>query len=176
VLFHAPTENHELCVSLLEEEFDELKSIATQPVLVGNHDFSDSASVYSFQKGMKTFPFVVETGADVLDDFMLWVLVSEVCDLSFEIWFLVGAGDSGVTDFRFLSFAGRSFFLVEESFHIIESVESKSTRGSKGPHSSIAIPSLQSAGGDSILLLNFGCRDISTTLIRLAHAGRREVE
>jgi len=103
----ARTVNHELCASLLEDPLDQLRSVATEAVLVANDNCVDRSFVYASQKGKKSLPLVVEPGPDVGEDFVAGVRSAEVGDLPLEVLLLVGAGDAGVADsdsllFRFL--------------------------------------------------------------------------
>ena len=74
---------------------------------------------------------------------MVWIFVSQVVDLSFEICFLMFARDSCVA--KFLSFWSDGSFLGEESFDIMYSVETKASRSSDGFDSSLSIPSPKTA-------------------------------
>ena len=42
-------ENHEFCINLSEDPFDELHSEASKSIFVGHHDLSDAAFVDAFQ-------------------------------------------------------------------------------------------------------------------------------
>jgi hypothetical protein len=53
--------NHEFGTGFVEEPFEELNSIATESVFVGNHNFVDISLVYSFQKPLETLSVVVES-------------------------------------------------------------------------------------------------------------------
>jgi len=48
------------------------------------------------QKGKKPFALEIETASDVSEDLTLRVEALEVVDLSFEVFFLLGAADSAI--------------------------------------------------------------------------------
>ena len=97
---------------------------------------------------------------------MVWIFGLEIADLSFEICFLMVAGDSNITDFLFLFFEGAFMSLGEESFNISDFIEMKSSWGSNCFDFSISIPSPKTAGRNSKVFLDFGSTNV---LIRSTH-------
>ena len=96
--------NHEFCASLCEDPVDQLKSESAQAVSVLNDNRRDKSAVYLVQKGDKSLPFEIEAGSDVLDDFVLGVGFLQELDLTFEVGFLVLAGDARVADVALFGF------------------------------------------------------------------------
>lgn len=81
-----------------KDAFHEFEGKTTQSVSPGNHQLADFSAHRAFQNGRKTAAVPVDSAADVGDDFVVRVLVSEVLDLPFEVGTLVFAADSGVAD------------------------------------------------------------------------------
>jgi hypothetical protein len=88
------------CVCLIEKDesgagpFDDplnqLDAEAREAVTVGHHNFVDQSFLDVFQKPREAFPFVVETGSDVLVNFVVGESGLYRLDLSAEVVFLLG--------------------------------------------------------------------------------------
>jgi hypothetical protein len=70
----------------------------------------------AFHQGHKPWPLVVESGADVLVELVLWVRLPELFDLSLEVRCLLRARDSGVDD---LGLALLTIFTTEERIDVM---------------------------------------------------------
>jgi len=77
--------DHDFRVVEFTERFDEFKSVPTESIAVGDNNFVDISAVDEFQKGLKVFAFVVETGTNVFVSLMVWVRFLEDFDLSIEV-------------------------------------------------------------------------------------------
>jgi len=82
----------------MKDSFDELVGKATESIFVGNHNFSDISAHCSVQKTEETGPFPIESGGDVGNDLVLWIIIFETLDLSFKIGALFLAGDASIAD------------------------------------------------------------------------------
>jgi hypothetical protein len=122
------TENHEFDASFRKDPFDELESKPTKSVLVEHHDLSDLSFVDAFQKGSEAPPMPVESGADVLDDFVELLVGVDgflgVFDLSFEIGSLLFTADAGIEDFRFLGLELLALLVAKHSIEVDSGIES----------------------------------------------------
>ena len=96
--------NHELCPKFFKDEFQELDAIATQSVLVHNHNFLDASFADFPYQGAKALAVIVEAGSDVGDDAMVGIDELEVGNLSFKVTLLCVTADSGVGDALFRPF------------------------------------------------------------------------
>jgi hypothetical protein len=90
------TVNQEFNVIFLKQEFQKVVCKSCKSVAVHDHNLADHAGHDVFQKGLQTMPFEVNTGSDVLDDFMARVRLFEVVDLSDKIGALLFTADPGV--------------------------------------------------------------------------------
>jgi hypothetical protein len=91
-------ENHELPTIELNNLFDEFNPKSCKSVSVGNHNVELIAAHCAFQKGCKSFPFEVETAADIFDNFSGGIFSPHEFDLSFKVVALFGTGDATVAD------------------------------------------------------------------------------
>lgn len=82
----------------LDEFFDERKTESTQPISVGNHNFSDMTFDCGVQNGFKPFSLEIDARSNVSDNFVVRVLTSEELSLSFQIFFLRSCGYASVAD------------------------------------------------------------------------------
>ena len=88
--------NHESCVKLCKDEFQEFSSETTESVFVHDHNLFDHSFDDGVQKGLKTLAFEVDSAGNVCIDFMLGVTPLKVCDLSVEVFALMPGGNSCV--------------------------------------------------------------------------------
>jgi len=88
--------NDEMCPCFSDEPFDEIDSKPRQSILVGNHNFFDMSLFEVDQKPREAFPFVLESRADVLVDFVTRVRLLHRSDLSLEVVLLFTRGHSTV--------------------------------------------------------------------------------
>lgn len=93
--------NHECCASLFKDEFQELNAVATQSVLVHDHNLWDAARADCPYQGAKALALEVEAGSDVRDDAVPGASLLEVFDLTREVFFLGGAADPCIGDLLF---------------------------------------------------------------------------
>jgi hypothetical protein len=122
------TENHEFDASFCKDPLDEFESKPAKSVLVEYHDLSDFSFVHAFQKGLETPMLPVESGTDVLDDFVELLVgmdgLFEVLDLSFEVGSLFFAADMGIEDFRFLGLELLTLFIAKQSVKVAGGIKS----------------------------------------------------
>ena len=96
--------NHELSPRFLKDVFQDFDSISTESVFVKDNNFLDHSCESFVQNGLQTFSFEVESGSDVTDDDVFWIMSCEILDLSLQIFFLMWTTDSAINDLlRFLS-------------------------------------------------------------------------
>ena len=130
---------------------------------MGNHNFFDSSCVYSFQKGNKTFAFSVESWADIADNFVFWVVLSEDCNLSFKVILLMFWANSGITDLILLR---KLCLVISKDFTYVRGwVESFSTGCPDNRNSFRFCPSLQCFSWDVIRLFDFACTLVSNFVL-----------
>lgn len=82
-------EDGEFCSGDGEDVLDEVNAESGNSVPVGHDNLWDASSHALFHQKGESFPFEVDTGRDVGDDFVLWELLLEVCDLALEVILLV---------------------------------------------------------------------------------------
>jgi len=107
--------NHDLRPMMPANGLEEFKSVAAKPVAIGNDNLTDTTAADAFHQGRKPWPLVVESGADVLVELVLWVRLPELFDLSLEVRCLLRARDSGVDD---LGLALLTIFTTEERIDV----------------------------------------------------------
>jgi hypothetical protein len=78
-------ENHDLSTILLDKERNDLESKTSESVSMGNHNLELFTAHCSFQYGFKPTTLIIESAANIFDDFDSWILFSHELDLSFEI-------------------------------------------------------------------------------------------
>ena len=113
--------NQEFRVGVFEDGLQELDSVSTQSVFVHNHNFSDHTLECAFQKGLKSFSCIIESGGDVVEDDVVGESALEVVDLTLEIFLLMGAANAGVDDVLRFWRGGRD---TEVFFDVVDVVES----------------------------------------------------
>ena len=77
--------NHDFRAMMPTDGLDEFKSVASEPVSVGNDNLSDIAATDGFHHGSKPWPLVVEARPDVLVDRVVRVRPLEFLALSPEV-------------------------------------------------------------------------------------------
>lgn len=89
---------------MFEYVLEQVERKSAQSVSVGNHNFSEIALERKVQNPLEARPMEVETGSNVGDRSVVGILGLQLLSLSIEITrlFLMGRGDSGVDDVRFL--------------------------------------------------------------------------
>jgi len=70
--------NHDLRPMMPANGLEEFKSVAAKPVAIGNDNLTDTTAADAFHQGRKPWPLVVESGADVLVELVLWVRLPEL--------------------------------------------------------------------------------------------------
>ncbi|NEP37232.1 hypothetical protein [Moorena sp. SIO3B2] len=101
-------ENQDFSTVEFCQVFKQFKTESGKSVSTGNNNCELTSLHKSFQYGSKSFPFVVESSANVKDDFRFRKKRVHVRDLPGEVVFLFTAADSTVTDgdwLRGLSFS-----------------------------------------------------------------------
>jgi hypothetical protein len=93
------TVHFEMDSEFREQPLEMVPGNPTQSVPVGNHNLLEFPGQRSLQKPVECFPFEVDSTCNFLMDFMVRVFFFETLDLSFEIGFLFGGGDSAVDNF-----------------------------------------------------------------------------
>ena len=98
--------NDESTTSLTDDPFDDFGHKTRQAVFVGHHNSFDCSLLDSSQKPRQAFPFVVESRADVFEDFEVRVFLLERLYLTLKVVFLFFGRDSSVDGacFRLRSF------------------------------------------------------------------------
>jgi hypothetical protein len=117
------TVNHDFGSEVPEEPLHQFERESTESVSVGNHNFFEFSSAESFQKGEKTSALPIESRADVGNDFVVWVLLTEVRDLPLEVFLLLFGRDSGIAHSDSLGGSFR-FVLLEQPGEVSLRVES----------------------------------------------------
>lgn len=145
--------NHEPHASLLKEVFDEIEAKSRKPVSVGNHNFFEIAAERGVQNGTQAGALVVESGADVGDDFVVRIRGSEISKLPFEISTLTRRGDPPVDDLPlFLGFD--DLVLSEALVEVLDVVEAASSGCADAVETSRVGPLAQRILRDAILSLD----------------------
>jgi hypothetical protein len=113
---------------------------------VGNHNFSDISLDSGVQKGVKPFSFEVEARSNVLNNFVVRVIGSEVSNLSVQISFLGVGRDSAVAIIFFWDSILTPFWDLGED--IGEEETSVVTFGTDTPDFSSTLPHFKGSHGD----------------------------
>jgi hypothetical protein len=95
---HSWIENQQLPAVLFKEEAEQVEAEPGKPIPMGNHKPELISAQEAFQYGEQSFPFEVEPGANVFDDFGLRVEGAHALDLSLKVVALLGGTDPAVTD------------------------------------------------------------------------------
>jgi len=69
----------------LNNKLDDLAPESCKTVSVGNHKRDDSSAHRSFQYGPQSFPFEIDSRANVFDDFSVGISLSHVLGLPLKI-------------------------------------------------------------------------------------------
>lgn len=91
-------ENQEFSTVEFDQILDEFKPKARKAVTVGNHKMELFSIKESSQYGFKPFTLIVESTADVRDDFVVRESGSHELNLSLKIVSLLGTGNAAVAD------------------------------------------------------------------------------
>jgi len=95
---HSCIENQEFAAVSLNKEAEEVESEPGKPIPMGNHKLELVSAQKSFQYGLQTFSFEVESGRDVFDDFRLGVDAVHSLDLPFKIISLLVRTNAAIAD------------------------------------------------------------------------------
>lgn len=91
-------ENQDRSTVGIDKVFDEFETEPGKAISVADDNREFISTQKPVQNGVKSFPFEVETAADVLDDFRFGELCPHPNDLTGEVVFLFLGGDSTVSD------------------------------------------------------------------------------
>jgi len=111
-------ENQDFSTVELDHVLKQLKSKSAESIATGNNKRELIAAHKSFQYGLQSFSFEIESRADVFDDFSSWEEGVHIGDLPIEVVSLLGTGDSTITEFVFFCW----FFGLEKAVNVKESL------------------------------------------------------
>ncbi len=137
--------NHEFAISTSTDPLQEIERKPAEPIPVCDHKFLDSSVEYGVHHFKESFSLEVESGSDILDNFVARETFSRDVLLPFEIVFLLGRADSTVV---YLSSGG---LVVEDCGFCVSEVVSLGLDIVDFPE---IPPSFEGSLGDPVFLSN----------------------